>query len=59
MKKNSMKKLTLSRETVRILEDQLGKVMGGITGHTCANSCDTAVNSYCDCTSHPVVTCNC
>ena len=48
MKKQSLKKLALGRETVRMLDDQLGAVAGGFTRITCANSCDTAINSHCD-----------
>jgi hypothetical protein len=48
MKKQSLKKLSLGRETVRILNERLDAVAGGFTRITCANSCDTAINSHCD-----------
>jgi hypothetical protein len=42
MKKNASRKLTLSRETLRNLEEQsLGNVNGGFrTDASCVNSCD-------------------
>lgn len=42
MKKNASRKLSLSRETLRLLEDQgLGNANGGFaTDASCANSCD-------------------
>ena len=35
-------------EAKALLDDQLGAVAGGFTRITCANSCDTAINSHCD-----------
>lgn len=44
MKKNASKKLSLSRETLRFLEEgSLGQANGGIyvrTDESCVNSCD-------------------
>jgi hypothetical protein len=37
--KKSVKKLVLGRETVRILNHELGTVQGGVTHWSCVNSC--------------------
>jgi hypothetical protein len=47
MKKQGVTRLVLSRETVRALDAELKQAGGGITNITCANSCDTAINSFC------------
>jgi hypothetical protein len=47
MKKQGVSKLVLSRETVRVLDDQLRGVGGGFTNITCYDSCPTAVVSLC------------
>jgi hypothetical protein len=44
------KKLSLARETIRLLDAQLGKVGGGYrTQYTCDDSCLSTPNSNCDC----------
>ncbi len=63
MKKNASRKLTLSRETLRNLEEQsLGNVNGGFrTDASCANSCDPVSVRICPtspCTTTTSVNCN-
>lgn len=49
MKKSSKKKLTLHRETVRLLEDiRLENANGGFTDFTCHNSCNSTPRSGCE-----------
>lgn len=47
MKKQGMKKLVLGRETLRMLDEELKGLAGGITNLTCADSCDTAIGTFC------------
>lgn len=57
MKKQDRKRLALHRETVHLMEQRLGNVLGGVTRVTCDNSCDTLVGSYCTCTNGPQTHC--
>lgn len=50
MKKQSRKSLTLSRETVHMLNGQLKMAGGYYTQITCDNSCNSVPGSHCfDC----------
>ena len=57
MKKQGLKKLVLSRESLRIMDERLTAVAGGNTNVTCDNSCDTLIGSYCTCTNGPKTHC--
>jgi hypothetical protein len=62
MKKQGIRKLVLSRETVRIMDQRLEAALGrgdgsGRTCVTCDDSCPTLVGSFCTCTNGPLTHC--